>query len=572
MSSKRSFQQREEEPWLRYPDPLTTSRDYRRSSAASYYKHQSTASFDLNRLDHLDQHSFQVQSMPQQQPHRTTAETTSPLTTPTMIHMRTISRTGASSPSNDQGFRFTQTNYRSSFSSRRGTQTRTLSEELSMALQQSPEDNYPSPTTPSGFLSSPADVSMLSSSGSSSPTLSSTGHFPLFKPSLSGPHNTIGSGGQPKPRPSPLSLDHSNSHGQEGVAGENPSFPFHSGSPTSDVSRETTTAARSPRAAFTDEAANLGSSSPLPRSNLRHSRGIMSPATSISGSSYYSSASSPRALTAPCSSLCHRRSSSSYHQHHPSCLHSQSNHHNHGQHHPACQHHTALPQSQQEHPLQHGPKPGRATKGINRFGMPKFRPEMDDSHPGSSEKYTPMKTTSTSTSGSGYGMLRNRDDDDDDMDGLGSSEPPKKRQRSMSLMLLDAAVETVIFTGAVALSAYQLLTGKSKLGSHSKQSSMTSEDADAIVREGNAKTLDEDPMEEKLSWVSYFLEAGLHCLATCTCTRGTGDCCCFVDLTDLICGSTCLRGNVQDANSTRFVARWESEIQSHSQSIYSFGL
>ncbi|KAF8924839.1 hypothetical protein BGZ58_001371 [Dissophora ornata] len=134
--------------------------------------------------------------------------------------------------------------------------------------------------------------------------------------------------------------------------------------------------------------------------------------------------------------------------------------------------------------------------------MPKFRPEMDDSHPGSSEKYTPMKTTSTSTSGSGYGMLRNRDDDDDDMDGLGSSEPPKKRQRSMSLMLLDAAVETVIFTGAVALSAYQLLTGKSKLGSHSKQSSMTSEDADAIVREGNAKTLDEDPMEEKLSWQS----------------------------------------------------------------------
>lgn len=41
-------------------------------------------------------------------------------------------------------------------------------------------------------------------------------------------------------------------------------------------------------------------------------------------------------------------------------------------------------------------------------------------------------------------------------------EPPKKRQRSAAAVILGAAVETVIFTSAVALSAYQLLTGKGK--------------------------------------------------------------------------------------------------------------
>ncbi|KAF9576158.1 hypothetical protein EC968_010281 [Mortierella alpina] len=94
-------------------------------------------------------------------------------------------------------------------------------------------------------------------------------------------------------------------------------------------------------------------------------------------------------------------------------------------------------------------------------------------------------------------------DRDDDMDEAGTSlavsEPPKKRLRSTASMLLDAAVETVIFTGAVALSAYQLLTGKGLgSGNHSKQSSYTSDDAQGS-REDTPKTQDEDPMEEKLA-------------------------------------------------------------------------
>ncbi|KAF9315430.1 hypothetical protein BG003_003058 [Podila horticola] len=41
-------------------------------------------------------------------------------------------------------------------------------------------------------------------------------------------------------------------------------------------------------------------------------------------------------------------------------------------------------------------------------------------------------------------------------------EPPKKKMRSTAAILLGAAVETVILTSAVALSAYNLLTGKGK--------------------------------------------------------------------------------------------------------------
>ncbi|KAF9303165.1 hypothetical protein BGZ74_004229 [Mortierella antarctica] len=41
-------------------------------------------------------------------------------------------------------------------------------------------------------------------------------------------------------------------------------------------------------------------------------------------------------------------------------------------------------------------------------------------------------------------------------------EPPKKKMRSTAAILLGAAVETVILTSAVALSAYHLLTGKGK--------------------------------------------------------------------------------------------------------------
>ncbi|KAG0029628.1 hypothetical protein BGZ82_007818 [Podila clonocystis] len=60
-----------------------------------------------------------------------------------------------------------------------------------------------------------------------------------------------------------------------------------------------------------------------------------------------------------------------------------------------------------------------------------------------------------------------------------ASEPPKKKQRSTASILLGAAVETVIFTGAVALSAYQLLTGKGKLSTASDVMNVESQDAPA---------------------------------------------------------------------------------------------
>ncbi|KAG0327101.1 hypothetical protein BGZ99_008316 [Dissophora globulifera] len=62
----------------------------------------------------------------------------------------------------------------------------------------------------------------------------------------------------------------------------------------------------------------------------------------------------------------------------------------------------------------------------------------------------------------GIGAFRDQRARDDAIMGLDSTEPPKKRQRSTAAVLLGAAVETVIFTSAVALSAYQLLTGKGR--------------------------------------------------------------------------------------------------------------
>ncbi|KAF9438385.1 hypothetical protein BGZ76_008296 [Entomortierella beljakovae] len=378
MSSKRSFQQRDEEPWLRYPDS-TGAKDFSRSSATSQ-RHQFS---DFGRQE--------FDMMPPQQPR---SETNS-------NHKRTISKVnGPSSPSayqqhhrhnhqhmpeednSVQRLALTHQN-RSSYISRRGPAPRTLSEELSKAMQSGPEDSYPSPITPSGLLPSPADLSAPSTSSSPSSN-SSSDNFPLFKPSLTSQQNSHGSG-------------------ENGVGRESPSFPFQLGNSTSAISHDSTTVMDQP----------------------------------------------------------------------------------------------------ENSDFQHGPKPGRATKGIHRFGFPHFRPQIDDSY-----METNTKTASTSTSRSGgYGIQRGRDEDDEDeddedMDGMGSysSEPPKKRLRSTASMLIGAAVETVIFTGAVALSAYQLLTGKGKQNdSHSKHSSLGSEDDD-IVEDNDFKTQDEDPMEEKLTF------------------------------------------------------------------------
>ncbi|KAF8955915.1 hypothetical protein BGZ46_002511 [Entomortierella lignicola] len=494
MSSKRSFQQREEEPWLRYPESFS-SKDHSRSSYSSSvpYKNLSSLSLDNTRHDFLD--------LSQQQLHNKT-DMAAPITNHrhTIYGMNSVSSTLSPSYQHrhqhhhlpggvDKTLVSSHNSYRSPYS-RRGPAPRTLSEELSTAMYKSPEeDSYPSPLTPSGVLPSPADMSVPSSSSS---TLSS-GHFPLFKPSLTSQQNSHGTGGQ-KPRPSPLSLPNSFRHsntqeGEDGQGGKN-FFSSQPGSPTSAASQDTSTTM--------DSASVLGESSF--RSSNRSSRSTMSSAASTT-SSYYSTASSPRSSTAPCSALCHH-SKTNYHLHHSSCLHTQRNQNGSSHHHPACQLHSSSQQSDSSS-SHHGAKFGRATKGVQRFGVPQFRPEMNDSHPGWNERIstTSTKTTSTSTSRSGgYGIQRGNMDDDDDMDGVESyaSEPPKKRRRFTASMLIDAAVETVIFTGAVALTAYQLFTGKGRQGdSHSKRSSFASEDDDSAQDEPS-KNQEEDPMEEKL--------------------------------------------------------------------------
>ncbi|KAK3820739.1 MAG: hypothetical protein JOS17DRAFT_793831 [Linnemannia elongata] len=518
MSSKRSFQQiqqhqqQQEEPWLRYPSSLSTTKDFSRSGNTSStppttssirQKHFSMGAFGDFQLRSItpsptppqQQQQQQQQQQPSQQPSSTTF-------IPEIKHRRSLARLSAPSASLQYGVgsdSYGYSSYRSSRSRRRDPPPKPLSEELSMALQNS-EDNFSTPDTPPGLLSSPADISTPSSAASSSST--STTHFPLFKPSTPSSQSTG------KLRPSPLSL-----YNNPQQSSPSSSFSPKTGSPTSAVSRDSTTAtdiATSPRAAAAAAAAaaTLGFASPLaPRSTLPlHSGPLvsMSSATSTSGSSYGSNNSSPTTMTAPCSSLCHSKSGlansqQQQQQHHPNCLHKQSTA-SQQIHHPACQHHTNFPEDDL---MAHGPKPGRVTKNVRRFGFPQFRPQLDESDPGTfdpsrrDKSSTSMKTTSTSTTG--YGMRRghHHEDDDDDL-GVYALEPPKKRQRSTATMLLDAAFETVIFTGAVALSAYQLITGKGKVPDHSKQPSITSGDDDGLQAE-NVKTLEDDPMEEKLS-------------------------------------------------------------------------
>ncbi|KAF9181202.1 hypothetical protein BGZ51_005594 [Haplosporangium sp. Z 767] len=440
--------------------------------------------------------------LPQQQPHRKETSNSS------MNHRRLLSKLNTpSSSSLSSRYRFggdenthdfhERTYRKSSFSSRTAPPPRTLSEELSMALQNTDNDNSLQSTP--GLLSSAADVSTASSSSVSSATAPSS-HFPLFKSSLTSQQQ--GSAGH-KSRSSSFSLYHNNHPGQqyEAETGErsSPSFQFRADSPTSAISRNSINAtdiAGSPLAPSATAAATLGvsSSSWMSQSHNGQAPSVsMSSAASTCSSSYYSNTSSPRALSSPCSSLCQYQSRN---HHHPACPQKQH------QHHPACQYHPNH-QPQQEQWPRHGPKPERATKGIQRWGLPVFRPEMDSSFMGSNGGEKSTRTTSTSTSSSGYGIRRNRDeaDDEDAMGGQNSSyasEPPKKRHRSTASMLLDAAFETVIFTGAVALSAYQLLTGKGILGGHSKNSSTASDDTEDSQNR-DAKSLEEDPMEEKLA-------------------------------------------------------------------------
>ncbi|KAK3839630.1 MAG: hypothetical protein J3R72DRAFT_178113 [Linnemannia gamsii] len=480
MSSKRSYQQiqqhqqQQEEPWLHYPTSLNT-KDFSRSAASSSVqnsirqKHLSLGSIEHLRQSQFQQDALQMRSMAssptpqQQQQQQQQQQRTEPSSTtfiPEIKHRRSLARLSAPSASLHYGVAsdaYGYSSYRSGRSRRGGPPPKPLSEELSMALQSNDDNNdASSDSTPSGLLSSPADISTPSSAAST--TSNSTTHFPLFKPSTP---NSLSTG---KLRPSPLSLY--NNPRQNGNNSPS-SFSLKTGSPTSAVSRDSTTVtdiATSPRAisAAVAAAASLGVASPMaPRSTLPlHSGPLvsMSSTASNSESSYSSNNSSPTSMTAPCSSLCHNKSGlASNQQQQQQSTASQQIHH-----HPACQHHTSLPEDN-ESMVYHGPRLGRVTKNVRRFGFPQFRPQLDESDPGTFDpsrrdrsNNATMKSTSTST---GYGMRRHQEEDDDDL-GVYALEPPKKRQRSTATMLLDAAFETVIFTGAVALSAYQLITGQ----------------------------------------------------------------------------------------------------------------
>lgn len=593
MASKRLHQ--EEEPWLRYPEPHTTT-----DSKFSFQKQPTFGGYLTNSNQHLDTSS---------------TNTKRPLSTEfdaSSFHLRDFGfnhtninnsninniRTHAFSPSGPSP---ASASFASSSSSPTGPQPRTLSEELAMALQQQPPENnfndcYPSPTTPSGLLSSPADLSMPSSSSSSFSSLSSS-HFPLFKPRLYDTSSSSSAGQQDprhnpnninynyrsnpedapqprrKPRPSPLAL-------YANPTNLPTSHHRATGSPTSAISRDTTTAhdiVGSPQTAMSTATASAvsfgymgtsrsqlhhqrqsqrqsqhrqyaGATSPLSHfhhlsnsNNNNHgsnhgshgnhryslqgpppsnsSQSLMHPhhrASSLSVSSgtstsSYSTISSP-ASSSPC--LCAKGIG-----HRPGCHKSSSTQ----THHPACQHHTHFastpissttataatntspqppqqtsfqlqPSQQQQQQAQYAAKFGRATKGVSRFGTPHFTPEFDPSDP----SYTPSFSRSNrrlasgvSGENNGYGRPRDYDDDAMDVDDASyASEPPKKKQRSTASILLGAAVETVIFTGAVALSAYQLLTGKGKLSTdssanHSKQGSTASDVVnDAPASEG----------------------------------------------------------------------------------------
>ncbi|KAF9955528.1 hypothetical protein BGZ72_003640 [Mortierella alpina] len=78
-------------------------------------------------------------------------------------------------------------------------------------------------------------------------------------------------------------------------------------------------------------------------------------------------------------------------------------------------------------------------------------------------------------------------EDDSNALGLFSAEPPKKRQRSTAAMLFGAAFETVIFTSAVALSAYQLLTGKGRQVLE-EDATMASPEVDANMTDASLHT------------------------------------------------------------------------------------
>lgn len=93
--------------------------------------------------------------------------------------------------------------------------------------------------------------------------------------------------------------------------------------------------------------------------------------------------------------------------------------------------------------------------------------------------------------------------------GLFSAEPPKKRPRSAAAMLFGAAFETVIFTSAVALSAYQLLTGKGRQALEEDET-MASPGVDVDMAEAGLHTSPEPTLQIESKPMDIPTRTGRH--------------------------------------------------------------
>ncbi|KAG0349340.1 hypothetical protein BG004_007524 [Podila humilis] len=560
----------QEEPWLRYPDPLKSS-SHGHSRAFSPTLHSSHAQ-PKHSLQHYHPDQLQLST---QLTHATNSSNSSTVslaeTSPipglhrssTKLRNQNQNQHGTSSGlhlrhTHAHSHTHTQTHNHTQKPTGKSTNSkpRTLSDELNFALSSHSNHNddshsdsnsysttssannsttnlYPSPVTPSDLLSI---SSYASSTSSATPHVSSasapSNHFPLQRNRPESPVNRSNS--TQKMRPSPLSINTANladghllqyphqipQHQQQQTKTTQKQRPdsFHMSSPTSTVSRGSDGGARSvssPRAtAVPGSGGGLGTP-PLPRLT----RGASSMSSSASNSSC-SNTSSPISSAAPCSILCqkaHHHSHSSFsphHQHQHQLQHSQHHHgghhhhacpnsHNnngynhshihkhtrqHRHHHPGCSHHKAERRERSETPLPMSLEAEMAIASVvtdNQDRVMTMNTNMsvdmdvdaDVDEDGPQRMLPPAEPiVETSMVVATFGAAADQPKQQEEQvqqqkhakeqsseTALGLyEEPPKKKMRSTTAIILGAAVETVILTGAVALSAYNLLTGKGK--------------------------------------------------------------------------------------------------------------
>ncbi|KFH69040.1 hypothetical protein MVEG_05842 [Podila verticillata NRRL 6337] len=425
-----------EEPWLRYPDPLKASHGHSRAfSPTPPSQHHIHATKSL---------AITETSLPGLNHKRSSSKLKQNHTSPSALPQRHHNH-------------HTQGHHHPSKSSR----PKTLSDELNFALNGDHSDTnsytsshssttnlYPSPVTPSDLLSIP---NYAASTTSTTSTSSSSSHFPL----RNRPESPVKRSNSTSKRPSPLSINtnltqqqHQQQKQQHAPRKQRPDS-FHMESPTSTLSRGSEL---SPRAT-----GGLGTS--LPR---------LTPSFSSSASnSSCSNVSSPSSSTAPCSALCQKNHSHSHPHHNHNHSHNHHNHHNH-HHHPSCNHKHTRPHRHHHPGCQHH-------RGERRERSETLQPMSLEEEMGVTKQEVegglilppPEPITETSMVVATFGGEKQetpkhaKEPSSESTLGL-YEEPPKKKMRSTAAILLGAAVETVILTSAVALSAYNLLTGKGK--------------------------------------------------------------------------------------------------------------